>query len=95
MKHLALSTDGQFAVVNNSDQLVKAFVKAFDKSVEQDHLPMQGNSFEVDGSVEEFTLLVYHLPNSPATKLFAPDQKMMKEENRPKMLLGFRQRRLI
>lgn len=81
LKALAISTDGRFERVENATDLVSAFVGTFDKTIEQDQLPIKDNQFEVDNSVDEFTLLVHRIANSPPTKLMSPSQRVYSDAN--------------
>lgn len=83
LKELSFSTDGQFAVAQNDDELVKVFVAAFDKAVEQDQIPLEGNRFEVDGGVQEFTLLAHRVPNTEPAKLMTPSNKIVTADDYP------------
>ncbi|MBV1882608.1 MAG: VWA domain-containing protein [Pseudomonadales bacterium] len=82
LQTLALSTDGQFAIVNNAEELLKVFVAAFDQSVEQEQVPIEGNQFSIDGSVDEFTVLIYRKPTSIATQLKMPNGQVVSQNDK-------------
>lgn len=74
MKKLALATDGVHSVADNADELMLAFLNAFDASAPVDQLPIgQSNTFLVDSSVEELTALVFRRQPDQATQLVSPD----------------------
>ena len=72
---LALETGGTSVVVNTAQELVKAFLKAFEKAAPEvaEQVPLaQDNTFEIDSSVEEFTALVFRAKGSPPMQLTTP-----------------------
>lgn len=77
LQTMSVKTDGIFAIAHNSDELLKVFLQAFDQSVEQDEVPLEGNRFSIDSSVEEFTALVFRVPGSPATQLTMPGGQVL------------------
>ncbi|HHJ40155.1 MAG: hypothetical protein AXA67_07370 [Methylothermaceae bacteria B42] len=73
LKRLSLATDGWSETADSAEELQRLFVKIFKKAVPRDGLPLNNNSFTVDLSVKEFTLLVFRKEGSPATELVKPD----------------------
>ncbi|MBX2809229.1 MAG: VWA domain-containing protein [Cellvibrionaceae bacterium] len=73
MDRLAVATDGQSAVANTAEDLMGVFLQVFDRAVPKEELPLTGNTFLTDSSIEEFTALIFRQTNSPATQLIAPD----------------------
>ncbi len=73
LNKLSLATDGIAAVASNADDLMKIFLNALDSAAPQEKLPLQGNAFVVDSSVEEFTALVFPKENSAPVRLQSPD----------------------
>lgn len=72
MEKLAVATDGIAAVAKDADQLMQAFLKAFDVAAPAQQVPMTDNRFVVDSRVEEFTALIFRqTPDS--THLISPD----------------------
>ena len=72
MEKLAISTDGGHETVRSAKQLQRVFLKMFKKAVPQDTVPISGNKFIIDGSIKEFSLLVFRKPNAPMTKIISP-----------------------
>ena len=72
MQNLALGTEGKFYTLLNAEDLIKAFANTFDKVVPLDQVPIKGNEFAIDGSVDEFTALIFTDPKSPPTYLQTP-----------------------
>mgnify|MGYP000449567591 CR=1 FL=1 len=82
LEKLSLTTNGMNEVVNNSEQLVKAFLKAFEKAapVAAEQVPLaEDNTFEIDESVQEFTALVFRKKGSAPTQLTSPDGKILSQ----------------
>lgn len=78
LEKLSLDTDGMSEVVNTSEDLVKAFLKAFDKAAPEaaEQVPLASdNTFEIDNSIEEFTALVFRKKGSNPTQLVSPSGK--------------------
>ncbi|KEF32259.1 hypothetical protein D777_00893 [Marinobacter nitratireducens] len=59
LKQLADRSGGRFQVAANADALSRAFLEALNAAVPQEQIPLEGNTFTVDGGVEEFTALVF------------------------------------
>jgi len=78
LEKLSLDTQGMSEVVNTSEDLVKAFLKAFDKAAPEaaEQVPLASdNTFEIDKSIEEFTALVFRKKDSNPTQLISPSGK--------------------
>ncbi|MGH1373909.1 MAG: VWA domain-containing protein [Cellvibrionaceae bacterium] len=73
MDKLALGTDGLSEVANSADDLMKIFLRIFDQAAPSEQVPLEGNTFLVDSSIEEFTALIFPEPTSEPTRLIAPD----------------------
>ena len=86
MQRLALETEGVFQTVLNAADLPKAFLQTFDNAVPQDQVPLDENYFSIDGSVDEFTALVFKGKNSPPTLLQTPDGKKLSRRSGLKTL---------
>ncbi|BCX80472.1 hypothetical protein MIT9_P0045 [Methylomarinovum caldicuralii] len=72
LKQLAVATDGWNETTRSAEQLQRVFLRIFKKVVPRDAVPLEGNRFKVDTSVREYTLLVFHQPDSPETELVKP-----------------------
>ncbi len=73
MDKLALGTDGLSEVAKSADDLMKIFLRIFDQAAPSEQVPLEGNTFLVDSSIEEFTALIFPEPGSEPTRLVAPD----------------------
>ncbi|WP_460102811.1 VWA domain-containing protein [Sessilibacter sp. MAH4] len=74
LSKIALNTGGRAAVAKTADELLKAFLNAFDQAVPAEQLPIDGNSFFVDSSVEEFTALIFKQDKLQPSTIIGPDQ---------------------
>ena len=82
LERLALETQGTSEVVNNSADLVKAFLKAFEQAAPEvaEQVPLsKDNTFEIDASVQEFTALVFKKTGSAPTQLISPSGKVISQ----------------
>lgn len=79
---LALETGGSSVIVNSSQELVKAFLKAFEKAAPAvtDQVPLSNdNTFNIDESVQEFTALVFREKGSKPMQLLSPSGKTISQ----------------
>ncbi len=72
LKQIALETGGMFLQADNADDLLKVFLKAFDRAVPVEQVPLDNNRFEIDGSVSEFTALIFRKTGGRETRLIDP-----------------------
>ncbi len=73
LRTLAVQTGGSFVVARNADELLKAFVTTSDKVNLPEQVPLEGDTFAIDESVKEFTVLIFRKPGGKRTELIAPD----------------------
>lgn len=74
MERLAADTGGLFAVAETADALNRIFVQALDASAPAEQVPLAGNHFLVDSSIDELTALVFRKEGKPVA-LVSPDKK--------------------
>jgi uncharacterized protein (TIGR03503 family) len=82
LEKLALETNGTSVIVNNANDLVKAFLNAFEQAAPEiaEQVPLSlDNTFEIDASVEEFTALVFKKGDSNPTQLISPSGKVISQ----------------
>lgn len=77
LQQIALETGGLYLRADNADQLLKAFLKAFDRAVPAEQVPMLDNKFNIDSSVREFTALIFRRAGARPTRLVAPDGRVL------------------
>jgi len=75
LQQIAMETDGLALKAHTADDLMPAFLKAFDRAVPAEQVPLKGNTFQIDGSVREFTALIFRAPTSTPTVLISPSGK--------------------
>jgi len=59
LQEIALETDGLYSEAQDAEALMKAFLRAFDRAVPVEQVPMEDNTFVIDSSVDEFTALIF------------------------------------
>ncbi|MEH6447170.1 MAG: vWA domain-containing protein [Oleispira sp.] len=59
LQEIALETDGLYSEAQDAEALMKAFLRAFDRAVPAEQVPMEDNTFVIDSSVDEFTALIF------------------------------------
>lgn len=72
MLKLAQRTGGLAAVANNAEELMQLFMQALDRTAPSEQVPLENNRFLVDGSINEFTALIFHKPDSQRVFLISP-----------------------
>ena len=84
LQQIALETDGLYSLASNADELMKAFLRAFDRAVPAEQVPMEDNTFSIDGSVKEFTALVFRAAGSnKETRLLTPSGESYGHQQHP------------
>lgn len=73
LSKIALATGGKAALAKSADELMKAFLGAFDQAAPAEQVPLAGDRFAVDSSVEEFTALIFRQEKIVPTVLEGPD----------------------
>lgn len=73
LSSLAQGSGGWFETTNNAIDLQHIFLRIFEKAVKPNTLPLAGNRFKVDGSIQEVTLLLLHKTGAPPPRIRPPD----------------------
>ncbi|PPD35115.1 MAG: hypothetical protein CTY19_03175 [Methylomonas sp.] len=81
LERLAIESSGWHETAESADQLQRMFLKTAQKVAPKDTLPLVNNQFNVDSSIQEFSLLVFKKPDAAATQLRAPDQQKISKNN--------------
>ncbi len=83
LKSISMATDGWYEKVDDADALQRIFLHLFEKSAKRDTVPIDNkeNSFKIDDSVTEMTLLVFRRVGTPPTELTLPDQSRISASN--------------
>jgi uncharacterized protein (TIGR03503 family) len=84
LQQIALETEGLYSQAGNAEELMKAFLRAFDRAVPAEQVPMEDNTFVIDNSINEFTALIFKSKNSnQETALLAPEGARYTELEHP------------
>ena len=75
LRTLGVDTGGSFSIARDADELLEIFVEASDKANALEQVPLEGNAFDIDKTVNEFTALIFRKPGAPVTKLVDPRGK--------------------
>ncbi|HMW47744.1 MAG TPA: vWA domain-containing protein, partial [Cellvibrionaceae bacterium] len=90
LEKLSLGTDAASVVALSADQLVKAFLQVFDTASPQPQLPIEGNHFDVDKSIEEITALIFRGDVAGQIKLIDPQGQEFSAQTAPKNVNWYR-----
>jgi uncharacterized protein (TIGR03503 family) len=82
MDKLAIQTGGQSAVAETSDDLTKVFLQALQQAVPSEQVPIEGNEFVIDSSIEEFTALIFRGKGDVPTEIISPDESVYNYSNK-------------
>ncbi len=82
LNKLSLDTGGWSETALSAAQLQKVFFKLFKQAIPQDTVPLQGNSFTVDKSIKEFSVLIFKQPGSDRPILISPRNKKIKYQSK-------------
>lgn len=89
LEKLALATGGMFEVAQTADELMKIFLRVFDSAAPAEQVPLEGNTFLIDSSIEEFTALIFRQSDQP-TQLISPDTAAYDVDSRDKDVSWYR-----
>lgn len=81
LKTLALKTDASFTEVSKPADLLMTFNRIFTMASTPNEVAFQGNTFLVDKSIEEFTLLVFHEIGANPQVIQPPDGRLLELKN--------------
>ncbi|MDD2759719.1 MAG: VWA domain-containing protein, partial [Methylomonas sp.] len=74
LERLAFDTDGWNETAESAEQLQRLFLKMMQKVAPKDTVPLDGNRFNIDASIREFSVLVFKKAGTSPTQLIRPDQ---------------------
>lgn len=90
LEKLSVGTDAASVVALSADQLVPAFLQVFDTAAPQPQLPIEGNHFEVDKSIEEITALIFRGDVAGQITLTDPQGQEFNASSAPKNVNWYR-----
>lgn len=73
LKSVALRTGGSFSLARNADELLSIFIETSDKVNLPEQVPIEGDSFTIDDSIQEFTALIFRKSSIRETELISPE----------------------
>ena len=79
MRLLATQTDGWLEIAQDAETLQRLFLRMLEQSAPPPTVPIQGNRFEIDDQVREFTVLAFR-PEGGQTQLAAPDGERIRAD---------------
>ncbi|MFT4561333.1 MAG: hypothetical protein ACI9BW_001073 [Gammaproteobacteria bacterium] len=74
---LAETTDAWSEQVDNAESLQRAFLHMFEQAANPDSLPLNDKRFEVDSSITEMTLLIFHSAADEPLQLTRPNGEVL------------------
>ncbi len=80
---LAESTDGWAEEVDDAASLHRVFLHMFEQAASPDSIPLLDNRFEVDNSISEMTLLVFHGQSADPLQLVSPSGTVIDARSLP------------
>ncbi|MBY6032492.1 VWA domain-containing protein [Marinobacter daepoensis] len=86
LRTLARETGGSFQLAQSAEALSLAFANALNTAVPQEQVPIEGDGFNVDAGVKEFTALIFSGPEAAteaSLKLAGPDGAPYTYESAP------------
>ncbi|MCK9606081.1 MAG: VWA domain-containing protein [Methylomonas sp.] len=78
---LALQSGGWAETAESADQLQRLFLRTAQKVAPKDILPFENNTFTVDSSIQEFSLVIFKQPNATTTRIVRPDQERLTQNS--------------
>ena len=83
MQTLSRKSGGWYEQVNQADQLQRVFLRIFEKVGNPDTVPLKGNRFRIDTSIQEVTLLIFRAPDVAPTALVTPGGDQFSSKDAP------------
>ena len=83
MTVLAENTDGWSEQIDDAASLQRIFLHIFEQVASPDSIPLMDNQFEVDKSISEMTLLVFHEQGAEPLELVNPDGEKLQFDSHP------------
>jgi uncharacterized protein (TIGR03503 family) len=77
LKQISRATQGSYTHPTTAAELERVFLHLFEASTQADSLPLEGNTVDVDTSIREMTLLVFHDADAHPTRIKQPNGKII------------------
>src|SRR5690606_25046417 len=92
MRSLALDTGGLFSVAESSESLSRIFIQALDQAVPAEQAPIENNAFNIDESVQEFTVLAFLEEGATPVQLIDPAGHRYQQGDHPEFVRWYQDR---
>ena len=83
LQQMSRATQGSYTTASTSAELERVFLHLFEASTRADTLPLRGNTVQVDGSISEMTLLIFHQPAAKPTRIQMPNGVIISQIDKP------------
>ena len=83
LKQLSTKTDGGYEQTDSAEQLERIFLRLFEKTTKVDTDPLIDNTFQIDESILELTLLVFKAKDAEPTQVIEPDKNSYQQNKKP------------
>ena len=83
LSQLSMATQGIHTNAASSRELEHVFLQMFEVSTQAETLPVHDNKVNVDTSIKEMTMLIFHQPDDTPTRLVLPDGQSIDHKHRP------------
>ncbi|MCL6416895.1 VWA domain-containing protein [Aestuariirhabdus sp. Z084] len=81
METLAIDSGGFSSQADDAKALTKLFLKALEQASPVDEVPLKGNRFLIDSSIDEFTLLAFKKDSNQPVRLQSPSEAIIDRDN--------------
>jgi uncharacterized protein (TIGR03503 family) len=87
LQEIALETGGLYSAAQDAESLMKAFLRAFDRAVPAEQVPMEDNTFVIDNSIDEYTALIFKRSDGDReTAILTPSGERWSQMEHPKLV---------
>jgi hypothetical protein len=73
LRQLSSATRVSFTRATTAQELERVFLRMFETSTKAETLPLKNKTIQVDSSIREITLLIFHQSDTPVSGLIDPD----------------------
>lgn len=80
LQQLSAATGGLYLEAHSAEDLSRVFLKAFDRAVPTEQVPLVNNQFNIDTTVQEFTAVVFN-KNNQNTQLITPSGQALSQKD--------------
>ncbi len=81
LQQLSFDSNGWTETSQTAEHLQKTFLQMFNKALPQDGVPLKNNKFDIDKSIQEFSILVFKKNTAKKTRIIRPDKKIISSQS--------------